>query len=117
MIAERLKTIIDHYALTSSSFADRLGVQRSSLSHILNGRNKPSLDFVIKVDRSFPEVALHWLLYGEGSFPSSTSNTPPLSDSEENLPPTPKTTSKKWQASKIAIFYEDGTFEFFSPKQ
>ncbi|MEX0315699.1 MAG: helix-turn-helix domain-containing protein, partial [Allomuricauda sp.] len=53
-IAIRIKSVIDHFGLTVSSFADSIGVQRSSISHILSGRNKPSLDFVLKVVKTYP---------------------------------------------------------------
>lgn len=52
--------------LTSSQFADKLGVQRSGMSHILSGRNKPSLDFVLKVLAGFPDLNPQWLLQGKG---------------------------------------------------
>ena len=45
---ERLKVILDYYNLTSSSFAEKIDVPRSSISHLLSGRNKPSLDFILK---------------------------------------------------------------------
>ena len=47
--AERLNKIMDFYEITAGNFADKIEVQRSSISHILSGRNKPSLDFVLKV--------------------------------------------------------------------
>jgi transcriptional regulator with XRE-family HTH domain len=66
---KRLETILDYYGLSASVFADKIGVQRSSMSHLLSGRNKPSLDFIIKVVEIFPEVDLYWILNGKGSFP------------------------------------------------
>ena len=48
-ISERIKKIIKDNELNSSSFATKIGVQRSSISHIISGRNKPSLDLVIKI--------------------------------------------------------------------
>jgi len=66
---KRLETILDYYSLTASSFADKISVQRSSMSHLLSGRNKPSLDFVLKVTEEFPDVELEWFLNGKGSFP------------------------------------------------
>ena len=68
---KRLQKVIDYYGESASSFAEKIGVQRSSISHILSGRNKPSLDFVLKVLSSFPEVELYWLLNGKGKFPST----------------------------------------------
>lgn len=71
---KRLETIFDYYTLTASSFADKIGVQRSSLSHLLSGRNKPSLDFILKVTEVFPEIDLYWILNGKGSFPKNEEN-------------------------------------------
>ena len=68
---KRLELILDYYNLSASAFADKIGVQRSSLSHLLSGRNKPSLDFILKVIEIFPEVDLYWVLNGKGKFPKS----------------------------------------------
>ncbi|MBP6758022.1 MAG: helix-turn-helix transcriptional regulator [Flavobacterium sp.] len=68
---KRLEIILDYYSLNASSFADKIGVQRSSLSHLLSGRNKPSLDFILKILDVFPEVDLYWVLNGKGTFPKS----------------------------------------------
>ena len=70
---KRLQIIIDHYQLSAASLADKIVVQRSSISHLLSGRNKPSLEFVLKLVRQFPEVNLYWLLNGTGNFPSTLS--------------------------------------------
>jgi transcriptional regulator with XRE-family HTH domain len=71
---KRLEAIFDYYGLTASSFADKINVQRSSISHLLSGRNKPSLDFILKVMESFPDVELLWLLNGKGIFPKGESS-------------------------------------------
>ncbi|MEW5675423.1 helix-turn-helix transcriptional regulator [Flavobacterium enshiense] len=68
---KRLETIFEYYGLSASGFADKIGVQRSSLSHLLSGRNKPSLDFIMKIAEVFPEVDLYWILNGIGNFPKS----------------------------------------------
>jgi len=68
---KRLEIILDYYSLNASSFADKIGVQRSSMSHLLSGRNKPSLDFVLKILDVFPDVDLYWILNGKGSFPKN----------------------------------------------
>ena len=78
---KRLEIILDYYSLNASSFADKIGVQRSSLSHLLSGRNKPSLDFILKILEVFPEVDLYWILNGKGSFPK---NTEPFDKIEKN---------------------------------
>lgn len=72
---KRLEIILDYYALNASSFADRIGVQRSSMSHLLSGRNKPSLDFVLKILEVFPEIDLYWILNGKGNFPKTEDNS------------------------------------------
>ena len=66
---KRLEIILDYYSLNASSFSDKIGVQRSSLSHLLSGRNKPSLDFILKILDVFPDVDLYWILNGKGTFP------------------------------------------------
>lgn len=81
---KRLEVILDYYSLNASSFADKIGVQRSSLSHLLSGRNKPSLDFIIKIMDVFPEVDLYWILKGKGTFPKSE-----IESSGNRVPPTP----------------------------
>ncbi|MFV8375852.1 helix-turn-helix domain-containing protein [Flavobacterium sp. LB1P62] len=68
---KRLEIILDYYGLNASSFADKIGVQRSSLSHLLSGRNKPSLDFILKILDVFPDVDLYWILNGKGTFPKN----------------------------------------------
>ena len=68
---KKIEQIIVDKGMSPSFFADAIGVQRSSISHILSGRNKPSLDFVLKVIEVFPEVDLYWILNGQGTFPKT----------------------------------------------
>lgn len=63
---ERISKVIEYSKLTSSEFADEIDVQRSSVSHITSGRNKPSLDFITKVKDRFPELEWEWLINGNG---------------------------------------------------
>ncbi len=64
---ERVKTLITELELSSSAFADRIGVPRSSISHILSGRNKPSLELCQKILDAFPVVRTEWLVRGKGN--------------------------------------------------
>ncbi len=64
---DRIKQIMSLEQLSSSQFADTIKLQRSSLSHVLSGRNKPSLDFVMKIKTAFNRISLEWLLFGEGA--------------------------------------------------
>ncbi|WP_144281684.1 helix-turn-helix domain-containing protein [Chryseobacterium echinoideorum] len=63
---ERISKIIEYSGYTPSEFADEVDVQRSSVSHITSGRNKPSLEFIIKIKSRFPEILWDWLVNGDG---------------------------------------------------
>ncbi|AUS06674.1 helix-turn-helix domain-containing protein [Pseudotamlana carrageenivorans] len=121
---KRLQKVMDFYGESASAFAEKIDVQRSSISHILSGRNKPSLDFVLKILSSYPEVNLYWLLNGKGEFPSSEKETPETKPSPKDQNPQTnfnfdeietKTTSSNSVEEKtidrIVIFYSDGTFK------
>jgi len=118
--AERLTVIMKSYQLSASAFADKIQVPRSSISHLLSGRNKPSLDFVLKVVKEFDEVELYWLLNGKGTFPKSSTSSPTLKQeaSKALIKSTPVTDlpqneshvpSKKIE--RIVMFFDDGTFK------
>ena len=125
----RLQRIMDYYDLNASALADSLGVLRSSISHLLSERNKPSLDFVLKIIDKYPEVDLYWLLYGKGSFPKEEKKPAPtplpteipfpednvLEDSEKERKVAAEISVKKQkrQIQKIIFFYEDNSFEIF----
>jgi plasmid maintenance system antidote protein VapI len=64
---DQLIKILKHFDITATRFADEIGVQRSSISHILGGRNKPSYDFILKVIEKYPSLNLTWLLTGKGN--------------------------------------------------
>lgn len=104
-LTSRLKKVMDFHQLSASMFADKIGVQRSSISHILSGRNKPSLDFILKVTSELTDVDIEWLLNGKGVFPKnaekSTKAPPPLS--------TPNNSDGK-TIQRIVVFFDDGTF-------
>ncbi len=116
--AKRLKTIMKYYSLTAAAFAEKVGVQRSSISHLLSGRNKPSLDFIMKVIREFEEVELYWLLNGKGDFPKSQT-TPTLSNHKDLIIKSTKvekdnitsTVNPDKTIERIVIFFKDGTFK------
>ena len=136
---KRLEIILDYYNLSASAFADKINVQRSSLSHLLSGRNKPSLDFIIKVIEVFPEVDLYWILNGKGTFPKSEkifsiqstkqevisdeTNTPDLFSTDQTNSKQPFINNEIEKKSislsnndvktieRIVIFYTDGSFK------
>ena len=124
----RLSEIMVNNNLNSASFAEQIGVQRSSVSHVMSKRNKPSLDFILKIVNSFEEVTLDWLLFDNNLKPSSSSksdskfvNSKIDSDLKKSLnvltnkqsPMEIKTNSDVVQIIQI---YKDGSFLTFSPK-
>ncbi len=64
---ERIRELLSEKDLTAAAFADKLGVPRSTISHILSGRNKPSLEMVHKILDAFPDLRIEWLVRGEGT--------------------------------------------------
>jgi DNA-binding XRE family transcriptional regulator len=108
----RLEKVMNYYGLSASAFADKIAVQRSTISHLLTGRNKPSLEFVLKVVKSFPEVNLYWLLNGKGTFPANQKEPAPSYPIKNEESSDSASNSKS--IKKIIIFYEDGSFESYN---
>ncbi len=117
---QRLSQILDHTGMNAAAFADKIGIQRSSISHLLSGRNKPSLDFILKILESFPEFNLYWILTGKGNLlfenDTITAASTPLSH------PTKDTSSKKIKSvvnsdiEKMILLYKDGSFSEHFPR-
>jgi transcriptional regulator with XRE-family HTH domain len=106
---------MEFYGLTATALAESIDVQRSSISHLLSGRNKPSLDFVLKILETYPEVELYWLLKGEGTFPkeeNTNSGTSTLFE-DKNSKFDLNELSKDETIEKIILFYKNGTFKSF----
>ena len=136
-LIERIRKVIDDSELSSAAFADKIGVQRSSISHILSGRNKPSLDFVLKVLHAFPTLHSDWLLLGrEVSQTQSATDTPTLFASEQDNKPSqpeiehPNEAEQPVQSStplhnihdgqeveRVTVFYTDGTCSTYTNKK
>ena len=131
-IVKRITQILEEQQLSSSSFADTIGVQRSSISHVLSGRNKPSLEFILKTVRAFPAYSTDWLLFGKSS--ESPASYPTLSEetsssavqdmsfidqtAQEELPSAPTPTSKSQaEIDKVVLLYKDGRFTEYLPQK
>jgi transcriptional regulator with XRE-family HTH domain len=136
--------LLNTEGLSASKFADVIGVQRSSMSHILSGRNNPSLDFIQKVMRSFPHVSGDWLISGRGEL-TKNQGSPSLFQeiiNDDNPTPYPagqppklkkdvaeNAQNKPDQApeldmsafvsgkkiEKVVVFYTDKTFREYNP--
>jgi plasmid maintenance system antidote protein VapI len=131
---DRLLKIIKQYNLTSTRFADELGVQRSGISHILSGRNQPSYDFIVKLMKQYPEINPDWLIMGNGTMIRKEVNEqkgkvadlfdpiPPIKTKTDPvgipLEPEEVKTGKVTHVNhiqQIVIFYPDGTFKPYLP--
>ncbi|WP_372795477.1 helix-turn-helix transcriptional regulator [Lutibacter sp.] len=122
--SKRLIQMMDYYEISAALLAEKIEVQRSSISHILSGRNKPSLDFVLKILKTFPEVELYWLLNGIGKFPKHSKiieSAPTLFSTVEKditVKEIPKRiiSQEKIEGDieRIVIFYKDGTFKNYN---
>lgn len=93
--------------LSAAAFAEKVGVQPSSISHILSGRNKPSLEFIQKILTQFPNVSADWLITGNTKIKTDTHQT----ETKETKQPSPTPTTSNKAVKKIVIFYTDNTFE------
>ena len=127
-IVSRIEEVRKNHQLTAASFATKIGVQRSAISHILSGRNKPSLEFLMKIYDSFDEVNLEWLILGKSSPLSQDQEIPAnpeinqLTNVLDNILPESKidisNESQSAEAPKEIIYlYENGKFERFTPKK
>jgi transcriptional regulator with XRE-family HTH domain len=116
LIQERLQLILKMHNLTPSAFADQIGVQRSNVSHVISGRNKPSLDFLEKILKTYPRVNANWLVTGvmpKDGFEvvnNAKSNHSPQDTKENKV----GITDKK-DVVKIIEFYNDDTFKLYFP--
>jgi transcriptional regulator with XRE-family HTH domain len=119
--AKRLQKILDYYGVTATAFSEELDFNRSTISHLLSGRNKPSLEFVMKVLQKYPEVELYWLLNGRGNFPSdqNAKATPvqktPIEPSKE-IPlqfSVEKNQNPDKEIERIVFFFKDGSFKTY----
>ncbi|MHA6249218.1 helix-turn-helix transcriptional regulator [Pontibacter sp. CAU 1760] len=139
-MVDRIKALMEFKGLTSTQLADQVGVPRATVSHILSGRNNPSLDVVQKMLHTFREVSVDWLLLGEGAMLTdlasgrinavapSPAKTQPEAASQNASPPVaqppkvqdlPLAGSTNNAAGKtveqVLVFYSDQTFTAYKP--
>ncbi|MCY4561478.1 MAG: helix-turn-helix transcriptional regulator [Flavobacteriaceae bacterium] len=80
-LLNRIRLVMESHGLSYTEFANKIGVQRSVLSHVFSKRNRPSLDFLLRIHDSFDSVTLDWLVLGIGKFESLNNS---LNDEPEN---------------------------------
>lgn len=83
----RIEQFMDYKGLSPSELADAIGVQRSNITHVLHGRNKPSFQFITKMLETFPEINAKWLLTGKGEMLAVEEKTKPADLFSQIVPP------------------------------
>ena len=131
----RINRILKQKKLTASQFADQVGIQRSSVSHIMSGRNNPSLDLVQKILNTYQDINPSWLISGKGQMflqvsgegmeeqkEENSTQTASLLDTDERDEGTKGSTASSAKLAKrhsakndriiekIVVFYKNGTF-------
>lgn len=114
-IKQRIATIIQDNHLTPSSFADKIGANRSSISHVLSGRNKPGLDLLEKIVQHFPHVNCYWLLTGV----TNVNSLVDIVQSEDLIynKQDDKPVGQRKDLLKIVEYYTDKTFKVYFPSE
>jgi len=137
-MVDRIQLILKSKNLSPSQFADEIQVQRSSVSHILTGRNKPSLDFILKILTSYPEINSDWLMFGKGQMIKQAEREEKIIIEEKQkiesqlelkekkpqekipVPSFPDVIEEKevqsGEIEKIVVLYKNKTFREYSPK-
>jgi transcriptional regulator with XRE-family HTH domain len=142
-IKDRIALIIEYKELNSSKFADLVDIQRSRMSHIMSGRNNPSIDVVVRIVEKFPEISTDWLINGKGNMlieSEKVKDFPSLDSSvdeciEEEIPIDTKINTNPGSANsfekagfpfrqpsngkpvdRIIVFYTDDSFKEYRPE-
>lgn len=124
-MTDRIKKLLEQLNLSPSEFADKIGVQRSSVSHVLSGRNKPSIDFLEKILIVFPDIDSTWLITGRSVQQKNQANDEFDFGNEEiqgNMAQFVPEEHKKTPApaieepvDHIIIVYKNNTFRLITP--
>lgn len=142
---ERIIKIMECERMGQAQFASAIGIQRAAMSHIISGRNNPSLDVMTKILHRYPQINPDWLLLGKGEM--LRDNTPamepadniaknppqiqvvpeghqelPFQESRKELDNSEKTWAVSVEkssktVSKIMVFYSDNTYDTFVPEK
>lgn len=73
-IRQRISQVMELKNMDRTTFAQAIGMSQSNLSHLLGGRNDPSLNTILQVHDAFPEIDIDWLIYGKGNGPAFSAN-------------------------------------------
>lgn len=141
--AHRLNQVIEYYGIRVADLADRLQIQRSTLSHLFAGRNKPGFEFLERLAAAFPDLSLNWVVTGKGEMLANVpavvpapASTPEAADfpgglfspdlfsvtAEKTNPPVPEAvvppvrTGGTSAVEQIILVYADGSFRLLHPQ-
>jgi len=132
---ERILQFLKSENKSSAQFAEEIGVQPSGISHILSGRNKPSLDFVTRMLEKYKFLSIEWLLFGKGNmynqpemqklFDDSRDLATNFNDNKNEKPleiakeqeflKSDTLDNEKPSVEKIVWFFRDGSFKEYTP--
>ena len=93
---KRINNWMREEGLKSSELADIIGVNRSTISHILSGRNKPSIDFLYKLLFNYPNINANWLITGNGNMCITNFTNDTIAQKK---------------VDKVVVFYDDSSFD------
>lgn len=142
---DRIVKIMERERMGQAQFANAIGIQRAAMSHIISGRNNPSLDVMLKILHRYPQLNPDWLLFGKGEMLRSSDSSIEQEEDQVKTPPqlhlmaddhvevsqaalnTERAPSEKQMAisvektnktvSRIMVFYSDNTYETFVPER
>lgn len=141
-IKDRIALLVEYKGLNSSRFADIIDIQRSRMSHVMSGRNNPSIDVIAKIVEKFPDISMSWLVTGMGDMlvlPNELScSSSNIKEEDEPVYNSSKTSDNKTsvdnsssfnkslssfipsantkQIDRIIVFYKDDSFKEYRPE-
>jgi transcriptional regulator with XRE-family HTH domain len=123
---DRIKKFMEHKSISAGELATQLEVQRSNISHVLNGRNMPGAAFIEKLLLSFPDLNARWLLTGSGEMLIDCESYAPgevIPQPIETIKPAEKLQAKSTvndnfekPVDKVVLLFSDGTFVDYNKK-
>ena len=110
----RIEQLIDALGITQKDFAMQIGISPASLSHITSGRNRPSLELVLKILNKHPNINSDWLLFGKGDMVKRQHKDVVDKPAREVVRVEYRDQPKP--VDHITVFYDDNTYCTFYPK-
>jgi transcriptional regulator with XRE-family HTH domain len=121
---DRIQQVMSHFNLTAKDLAEMCDVQRSAISHILNGRNRPNVSFLAKLSEGIPTLNTTWLLHGYGDIVTFVTSDckDDSSDGTSNFDYNRKQEGALENTdgrtlTRVILFYSDGHFESYDPRE